>query len=285
MSWLGLYSHHLNEPTNEFFKSFVALWTFFIMVLAIITSFWYMLDNWSIHVKQSLGAFKIAFAGIQSGGMFLSIGMKMGAIKTLHLKLQEIIDKGTVGFCYNIILNATTTQIINEFNRFFFRFFIESNNNDTAYNIYWINEQRCRKYTKIIGSYVFIHVSAFIIVLIYALGCIAIGIYDTSLWYLFLFMTFPFDSTHLVGWFSHWFLQFSMALAYAATMTSIASYFMSCCFYIDTMCEHFHLMLNSVKRNVELYNMETLQRDAVTIKSKIRKQLSYAIEFHIKIFE
>lgn len=96
MAWLGINSHHLNEPTNEFFKSFAAYWTFSIMVLAIITSFWYVSENWAIHVKPSLGAFKIAFAGIQSSGMFLTIGMKMSKIKTLHLKLQDIVDQGDV---------------------------------------------------------------------------------------------------------------------------------------------------------------------------------------------
>lgn len=164
------------------------------------------------------------------------------------------------------------------------QFFVEIDNTET-FNIYWANEQKCRKYTKLLSSYVFLHVSMFIVVLIYALRCIATGVYDTSLWQLFLFTSLPFKSTHLPGWFATWFVQLSMAFVYYGWMTSLTSYFMSCSFYIDTMCNHFNLMLNSISKNVKLYSAE---ENAVKIEKHrlaINEKLCKAIEFHIKIHE
>lgn len=108
MAWFGIYSHNLNEPSNEFFGSFATYWTLVSMVLAILSSAWYILENRTIHVKESLGAFKIAFAAFQSTGMFLSFGMKLRDIKALHLKLQQIVDKGNIcvfkAFWLNILI-------------------------------------------------------------------------------------------------------------------------------------------------------------------------------------
>lgn len=86
MSWLGIYSHQLNNPTNEFFK----LFTPYCWVSGTIACIWYAFENLSIHIRSSLGAMKIVCGTIQACDMFLSFGMKMIEIKSLHVKLQEI---------------------------------------------------------------------------------------------------------------------------------------------------------------------------------------------------
>lgn len=94
MSWLGIHSYRLKEPINEFFHSF---FTYFNLVHAIIfviiSSVWFAMTNIS-QAGIMLEACMIAIAGLQYSGMFLSIGLKMKKVKSLHLKLQEIVDEG-----------------------------------------------------------------------------------------------------------------------------------------------------------------------------------------------
>lgn len=92
MSLLGIYSYRLTEPTNEFFKSPIAL---HILVTLISTQ---MISS-GLFVSKNLEQFTMAIdgllvciAGTQSSGMFFSIGLKMKKIKLLHLKLQDIVD-------------------------------------------------------------------------------------------------------------------------------------------------------------------------------------------------
>lgn len=93
MAWLGINSHRLTEATNEFFKSigtyYILLTVFFIFIIssaytqAVSSQFTTVIQAWLLIV-----------AGLQSGGMFISIGLQMKNIKILHLKLQEIVDEG-----------------------------------------------------------------------------------------------------------------------------------------------------------------------------------------------
>lgn len=93
MAWLGIYPRNLNETINKFFNSCVAYWTVFILICAIPFGLGYIFENWSIHVKQSLSAFKMIVAVMQAIGMFLSIGVKMREIKKFHFKFQDIVDR------------------------------------------------------------------------------------------------------------------------------------------------------------------------------------------------
>lgn len=96
MAWIGIHSHHLTKPTNEFFKSPVTYYVLFItIVFSIISCAVYVFKNVS-DFRSSLGACLVVIAGFQKGGLFLSTGLNMKKLKVLHLKLQEIIDKGTI---------------------------------------------------------------------------------------------------------------------------------------------------------------------------------------------
>lgn len=94
MTWLGIHSYRLTEPTNEFYTSFVAYYFIFSVVAFTITSS-------AVYIYLHLPAFEIVsepcivfVAGIQVVGMFISFGMKMKKVKNLHLKLQEIVNAG-----------------------------------------------------------------------------------------------------------------------------------------------------------------------------------------------
>lgn len=151
------------------------------------------------------------------------------------------------------------------------------------HSIYWECEKKSRKYTKRFGYFVIFHTSTFTIVLIYAFICIVFGRYDTSSWYLSLYMAFPFDDTTIWGWLMAWTIQFSAALCYALCMTSITSYFVSCCYYIDAMFDHFNFMINSVSKDVERMRTEKNPRKINKIHQQIITKLRNAIKFHNKI--
>lgn len=151
--------------------------------------------------------------------------------------------------------------------------------------MYWTNEQKCRKYTKIIGYYIFLSISGFVSALVYALCCIASGNFGTSSWQLPLYMILPFDETRVLGWLLAWFTQVVIDLAYVFSMISITSYFVSCCLYIVTLCDHFKLMMNRVNSDVDRNQREKNPQKIRKNRFKITKQLRQAIKFHATIFE
>lgn len=156
---------------------------------------------------------------------------------------------------------------------------------DELQNIYWECEQKCRKYTRRFGYFVFFHTSTFTIVLIYALVRIAFGNYDTSSWHLPFFMLFPFDQNHVWGWLMTWFMQAGLAFCYAASMTSITSYFVSCCCYLIAMLDHFNLLIHSLINNVKSMQMEENPRKIEKMHVQIITQLCNIIKFQVKIYE
>lgn len=95
MTHLGIYSNRLTEPTNEFFKSFVAYYFLFNTFVGIAASAAFAL-KYSCDLKPVLGAFKFAVGAWQFGGMFLGIGLKKMKVKSLHLELQRIVDEGNL---------------------------------------------------------------------------------------------------------------------------------------------------------------------------------------------
>lgn len=102
MEWLGIHSKRLNDPTNEFYRSFVAYYILFnVISFTIIASAVYMyvhIDNFEVITES----FLVACAGIQVAGMFICIGINMQKVKTLHITLQELVDKGMTNLLFYI---------------------------------------------------------------------------------------------------------------------------------------------------------------------------------------
>lgn len=151
--------------------------------------------------------------------------------------------------------------------------------------IYWECEQKCRKLTQRFSYFVIFHTSAFTIGLTYALICIAFGNYDTSRWYLPFAMVSPFDQTSVVGWILTWMIQVSEAISYALPMSLVTSYFVSCCYYINSMVEHTNLMINSVTTDVERMQSEKSSGQIGTLRYRLITQLSNVVIIHNKIYE
>lgn len=169
----------------------------------------------------------------------------------------------------------------------FFNFFNRdlAEDNEEVHTIYWECEQMCRKETRRFGYFVVFHTSTFTIVLTYALICIVFGHYDTSSWYLSFFLVLPFKQTYVFGWLLTWLTQFDIAFCYALCMTSITSYMVSCCNYINAMCDHFNVLVNNVAEDVQRLKMEDNPKKIDEIRREINAQQCNIVIFFIKIYE
>lgn len=153
------------------------------------------------------------------------------------------------------------------------------------HDLYWRNEEKCRKYTKIICSFVFFHLSAFMVVFVVAIYHVSVGHYDASTWNMFFFMVVPFDKTTVRGYFLLWFYQLNIALFYISSMTTTTSYFMSCSYYIDAMCSHYIYFVNLINENVKHIQFGDYPYSIERNRKKLTDQLCDVIKFHNKIFE
>lgn len=93
MSWVGIHSTKLSEPTNEFFKSFGTYYVLFSVISFTILSSAVFVYKYSSDFKLISEPCLIVIAGLQCVGMFCSIGLNMKKIKILHILLQKIVDK------------------------------------------------------------------------------------------------------------------------------------------------------------------------------------------------
>lgn len=168
-------------------------------------------------------------------------------------------------------------QIINSF--------LAHSMNANAFQVYWNTEKYCRKFTKIMFSYVLVHEQVFVASLIYSFYCIFAGDLNTSKWPHIFNLVLPFDSTTLFGWYLMWFFQMNVSLAYTLSTVSTTSYFVCCCYYITTICDHFQLLIASIKETL----CDNHDKNATTTNKKyflqFKQQIDEAIELHVKLFE
>lgn len=154
-----------------------------------------------------------------------------------------------------------------------------------ASEIYWNTEQKCRKYTKIIVSYIMCHQSTYVAALFYSIYCIRVGNMDTSTWFLPFHLIVPFDTQTIWGWYLFLLLQFNISLAYIMCMVAITSYFLCSCAYIEAIRDHFKSLINSIHANVKRKEIVKNPQKNEEICQKIKDELNEAIEFHTKMIE
>lgn len=101
MARFGIHSHRLTEPVNEFFRSIMTYFMLFHIGALCIGSSCVFIHQHRSDLELALATCSIVVAGFQCGGMFLSVGLKMITIKALHLKLQDVVNKGGdfLNFC------------------------------------------------------------------------------------------------------------------------------------------------------------------------------------------
>lgn len=160
-----------------------------------------------------------------------------------------------------------------------FQFISQSVQEPEIYDLYWANEQKCRRITDLIVSYIFYNQLTFAAALFYAFYNVWAGNLDTSTYFLPFSMDIPLNTKVIAGWLVLWLIQFNMSLAYITCMVTITSYFVSCCFYIDTICTHFDCIIESNRQKSGSKQGESVQDD------EKQQRIHEAIRLHINLFE
>lgn len=244
MAWIGI---HFDR--DDFFKSFATYYHLITVVTLTITSnVVFAFLNWP--------KFDIIFvsclastAGVQCMGMLLNLGRKIKKVMTLHLKMQEMVD---------------------------------SVSPDSDISKSYLNaEQLSRKYTCRITFYNVANLPLIVAPVLYSIYCIFCGNLNTSTWLLPLQVWVPFDSRSIWGWYFLWFIQSNILGSYPLCLTSITSYFVSCCTYVTAFCDHFDALMKSINKKVEEIQKGKMHAN----HQQIREGFSKAIECHTKTLE
>lgn len=152
-------------------------------------------------------------------------------------------------------------------------------------NIYWNNEQKCRKLTDFMKYYTPFQLVTFVSSFIHSIYSICIGNVDTSTWILPFYLVVPFSIKTLSGWYFMFFIQVNISVTYAMCVVSVTSYFVSSCFYICTICEHFERLLDLT--SVDIKRTDNSRKPKTSKKSldESIEAFNHSIDLHIKIFE
>lgn len=144
---------------------------------------------------------------------------------------------------------------------------------------------KCRKYTKKIATYIFINQSTFLGSLCNSFYRLYIGDREVSTWILPFYSWVPFDIDEVWKWYTLWTIQFAMGFCYCSCITTITSYFICCCLYIEAICDHFNCLLNSVMDDTKRNQKNTNPLEHERRLRQINKNLSKSIQIHVKVFE
>lgn len=276
MSWQGIHSMNLAEPTNEFLRSPSSYYVTFTLFAFVVSSAVRIHGYWP-EIALILKPCSVAFGGVQCVGMFICIGSQMKCIKTLHLELQRIIDEGICSVSRRTWSFWKTIYI--------FAIWRISEQESGIVDIYWSAERKCRKYTRRISSYFFVNESIFLTAPLFGLVNIIMGNLDVSTWALPMDLSVPFDTNTVWGWLLSWFFQFNISICYVSCTITITTYFVCCCIYIDAICEHFSFVYDCAMENVERNRHETDPQACERRQLLICADMNKAAEIHAKIFE
>lgn len=143
--------------------------------------------------------------------------------------------------------------------------------------IYSQNEQKCRKYTKLIMSYILIHETVFRTFIVRAIYCFAIG----APFQLPLNMELFVDINKPFGFGLMSCCQFMTALCYALAVIPITAYFVCCSLYITAIWEYFKTLIELIGKDVKL-----LQDESQELRSQISisKRSNYTSKYSSKSF-
>lgn len=119
---------------------------------------------------------------------------------------------------------------------------------------------------------------------LYAIYCICIGAFDSSIPLSFT-LALPFSTDTPLGWFLAWALGFNMAFVYGLTMVSITSYFVSCCTYMSAMCDHFNLLIDRSSEDALKFTSKKSLAEKQKLNRKISGNISEAVKIHVHVIE
>lgn len=174
---------------------------------------------------------------------------------------------------------------------FFFKllcFFSSSNqlveDEPNVHKLYWNAEQNSRKITVKL-SYIMLTTGTVILPTIKSIFDISNGKYDTSAWVLPFFISVPFNTESILGWYLLLLININIGVAYTLSMCTITSYFISCCYYVTAICKHFDFMIDTIENDVQFYKYEKNFHKSNELDKKIKENLCKSMEIHNKVYE
>lgn len=103
MAWLGMDICSNDASSSKFFKSITTYYFAFIIYAFLIGSNAVMVYNSWPEITSMWQPLSIVFSGFQIGGMYLSIGVHLKKMNTLHFQLQQIVDAGKSKYLFDFI--------------------------------------------------------------------------------------------------------------------------------------------------------------------------------------
>lgn len=151
--------------------------------------------------------------------------------------------------------------------------------------VYWDCEMKCRRLTKRFLRYGCVHLSTFLPVLISVILDIFHDEFDGSAYNLPFNAVDPFNRESISGWLLAWFYQFNESFGYNIHMITTTTHFACFCYYIAAMCNHFKLMMDSIRLDAQQIQVEKIIEYRHQMWLNAREKLQRAVEFHIDIYE
>lgn len=285
MVWLRIYPHHLTAnsiPTNDFFKSITVFYISFNLLAFIVTSAMFVYQNTS-YVVIALRTGMVVVGSSQALGMFLSVCLNSDKVKMLHQKLQAIVDQAAIGACIKFTI-FNKTQKFNRKLNFFLALNLDGHHN--IVDMYWEIEQKCCFYTKLLLYYIYGHQMPVVAALSHAIYCICTGDFNTSVWDLPFSVVVPFDTQSIWGWLLKWLFEFGAGFAYILCMIIPTTYFFCFCLYIVAICNHFELMIDHIRFDIEQIQSDTTGRHKhANMWHDVRKNVFQLIDMHVNALE
>lgn len=143
-----------------------------------------------------------------------------------------------------------------------------------ANSMYWTSELKYRRFSKRMFYYGCFQISTFLAPLLQPISEICMGNVDIGAWNLPFNAASPFDMQTISGWLLTWFFQVNVSFAYGLCMIIMTTDFVGSCHYIDSICNHLKLLMNSI-------HVDTEQQ----MWSNVQRSIQHAIERHTDIYE
>lgn len=151
--------------------------------------------------------------------------------------------------------------------------------------MYWNIEQRCRSYTTWMAALFQFNQTMTVLSLFLSIYCIYVGDVDTSTWQLPYPCSVPYDTKEIWKWYTVLILEACATYLYTTVSTSLTSYFTCCCWYIDGICDHFDMITESIRIDVERNRTEKNPRNYWKRSLEMKRKFCQRIEIQVKAFE
>lgn len=104
------------------------------------------------------------------------------------------------------------------------------------------------------------------------------GNFDPNTWYFPVSITVPFDESTIFGWYMKFFMYEYGSLMYFLGITSIVTFLMGCCFYIEAFTKDMQMRFDTIDAE-----LEKVKSGKKINEKRINSQMAEVVAFHMEI--